>query len=317
MKPAARSACLLFALATPTFAFAQSGPRVLPSEVQHFGSLVVVAFNEESPGPVTLRDDLLSGDKSRRIRALRAIGVQSKPELQELWTAFLNAHAGESESKGVMQLISGGMVEWNFGDPGSKQYVLNAGFDEGTDRPLELRGVFARLNGQWRHTATVACRCLMHDAAEPLWDPSRPNQPQEWAISLPERANDAAHGSRTSEIRFRMRDGRLWRLIQFESHSEKCPNLPKPSRRCTFFSSSLQKATLLGQRGNQIPGYVVISWTGEEDPNLNVQRVRDPHCTAFVWDADSFAYLPSSLKPKTCGSEPSPGQNPNGSQRPQ
>ncbi|HEV2132859.1 MAG TPA: hypothetical protein VGR47_01225 [Terracidiphilus sp.] len=259
MKPAARSACLLFAFATPSLAFAQSGSRVIPPVAQHFGPLAVVAFNEESPDPVTLRDDLLAGDRSRRMRALRAMGVESNPELQALWTAFLQAHVGESDSKGVMQFISGGMVESNFGDPGSKQYVLNAGFDEGTEHPLELRGVFERLNGQWHHTATIACRCSMYDTTEPLRDPARPNQLQEWAISLPRRVIGTANESRTSEIRFRMRDGRLWRLIQFESSSETCPNDTPSSAHCRFLRSFLQRATLLGEKGNQVPGFVVIT----------------------------------------------------------
>jgi len=62
------------------------------------------------------------------MRLLRAIGIESIPELHELWSAFHRDHAGENRDKVIAQFISGGMMEWNFGESGSKQVVLHAGF---------------------------------------------------------------------------------------------------------------------------------------------------------------------------------------------
>ncbi|MGA3082325.1 MAG: hypothetical protein ABSD44_13300 [Terracidiphilus sp.] len=45
------------------------------------------------------------------MRTLRAIGIDSSPELHELWVAFLHDHSGENEAKGVMQCISGELSE--------------------------------------------------------------------------------------------------------------------------------------------------------------------------------------------------------------
>jgi hypothetical protein len=278
-----------------------------PSDVQHFGPLVVVSFNEEAPDPVTYRGDLLGGNHDERMRALRAMGIDSSPELQKLWTTFLADHSGESDDKAVMQFISGGMLEWNFGETESKQAVLGAEFDELTDHPLELSAVFSLKDGRWRHVATMGCRCQMTDDAEPFNPhPGRPLPPQEWVVSLGER-NVVAHTYRREEIRFRLRDGRLWPLIRFESLSENCPNGIQPRAACDFVRSSLEKSRLFNDRGDEVPGYVVISWDGSESlGSKGILPLRNPRCSSYTWDEITFSYIPSHLKPKSCGHFPTP-----------
>ena len=309
MKCGAAAVVLMLALARK--GVGQNSVPSPPPDVQHFGPLVVVSFNEDAPDPVTFRGDLLGGKRDDRVRALRAIGIDSSPELQKLWTAFLTDHSGENDDKVLMQFISGGMMEWNFGETGSKQAVLGAGFDELTDHPLELSAVFNLKDGRWRHVATIGCRCQMTDDAEPFNPhPGRPLPPQEWVVSLGER-NEVAHTYHLQEIRFRLRDERLRQLIQFESLSEICPNGIQPGAACDLVRSFLEKSRLLNGQGDEVPGYVVISWDGTESlGSKGILPLRNPRCTAYTWDEIAFSYIPSQLKPKSCGPVPTPTKMP-------
>ena len=302
MNPAVRFAWFVLASASVVPLPGQTAPPNRPHAIQHFGPLLVVAFNDGSPDPVTLRGDLLGVNKEERMRALRAMGIESSPELRELWSGFLRDHAGDSDDKSVMQFISGGMLNWNFGDPGAEPAVLDAGFDEETDHPLEMRAVFVPGKSAWRHVATVACRCQMFDGGQPFNEhPERPDPRQEWVITLVPRMDETTLETHWSEIQFRLRNHRLWSLIQLESRSRKCLTRADIAGNCDFTSAELEKAPLVDGKGKLTPGYVVITRAGHEDPRRMVQLAHDRSCKAYVWDESEFEYLPSPLKPRSCG----------------
>jgi hypothetical protein len=305
MNPAARSAWFVLAINVWITAFAQPAASNIPPEVQHFGPLVVVAFNEASADPLALRDDLLGGSKTERMHALEAMGIVSSPELHDLWAAFLQNHSGQSDDKGIPQFISGGMVDWNFGDPDAEPAVLNAGFDELTNQPLEFRGVFVPEKGLWRHVATVACRCQMTDDVEPLnMHAGHADPPQEWVISIHDR-NDRAHEYRRTDIRFRLRQEHLWPLIQYEGMVETCPSGSFNNPLCAVTETNFEAARLGNNNGGSVSGFVWVSRSGHPPPcDKCGMLLRDPRCIAYVWNETSFEYILSALKPKTCGVAP-------------
>jgi hypothetical protein len=302
MNPAVRFAWFLSVVAVSIAACKRPAATNTVPDVQHLGPLIVVAFNEASADPDVLRGDLLGGNKTERMHALQAMGIDSDPELRDLWASFLRSHSGQGDDKGVMQSISGGTDQSNFGDPGSEPIVLDAGFDELTDRPLEFRGIFVSEKGQWRHVATVACQCQMTDMAEPFNPhPGHPDPPQEWVVSLHKRDEGAREYQRT-DIRFRVRDHLLRALIQYIGMKETCPSGPFNSPLCTISETSLHPARLLAENGSDIAGYVLISWSGPPPPcDMCGLILRNPKCSAYLWDENAFAYVPSPLRPESCG----------------
>jgi hypothetical protein len=311
MKWAVQCVSFVLALAyAPPFATANSLLSV-PADIQHFGPLLVVATHEDFPDPETYRSDLFSDKAEERMRLLRAIGIESIPELHELWSAFLRDHAGEDQNRVIAQFISGGMLEWNFGEPGSKQVVLEAGFDEPTGHPLELRVVFNQKDGHWTHIATLACRCQMYDSGDPFNPhPGRPLPRQEWVITLHNHTEDDLE-YHAKEIRFRLRGDRLWPLIEFESRSTICPQGSSYGPNCNVVKTDLDPAKLIGQNKELIPGFVLISWSGKPPAkDLMATMLYNPVCKPFTWDDASFSYLPSPLKPELCGSNKNSSKKP-------
>jgi hypothetical protein len=275
----------------------------VPAEIQHFGPLLVVATHEDSPDPETYRSDLFSDKPEERMRLLRAIGIESIPELHGLWIAFLHDHAGEDQGKVIGQFISGGMLVWNFGEPGSKQVVLGAGFDEASGHPLELEAVFNLKDGHWTHVATLACRCEMGSRGEPdnFTRPDKPLPQQELVVTLHRRTVGRSE-YHAQEIRFRLRGGLLWPLIEFESRSTICPIGVIVGPNCHLTKTDFESAQLIGEDENLIPGFELVSWSGNPPAaDRIVMRLYNPVCAPYSWDETSFAYLPSPLRPAACG----------------
>jgi len=311
MISASRKACFVLALiCAPLFASTNSLVSI-PAKVQRFGPLLVVATHEDSPNPETYRSDLFSDKAEERMRLLRAIGIESIPELHELWTAFFHDHVGEDQTKVIAQSISGGMDELNFGEPGSKQVVLYAGYDENTNHPFELRAVFNQKDGNWTRVATVACRCLMYDSAEPFnLHPGRPIPKQEWVITLHRHTEDNSE-YHAQEIRFRLRGGILWHLIDFESRSTICPQGSSYGPNCNVVKTDLEPTPLFDEDKSPIPGFVLISWSGKPpDRDMMAMILYHPVCTSYLWNEAVFAYESSSLKPVSCGPVAKPGRKP-------
>jgi len=236
------------------------------------------------------------------MRLLRAIGIESIPELHDLWTAFLRDHAGEDQNKVIAQSIGGGTEELNFGEPGSKQVDLEAGFDESSDHPFELHAIFNQKDGHWTHIATLACRCQMYESGDPNNPhPGRPMPMQEWVVTLHRRTEDPPeyHGR---EIRFRIRDNRLMPLIDFESGSTICPQGSSYGPNCNVVKTSLEPAKLIGENQELIPGFVLISWSGKPPTrDMAAMLLYNPKCVSYSWDEASFAYVPSQYKAFSCG----------------
>ncbi len=297
--------CVLALAGAPLFA---NSVISVPADVQHFGPLLVVATHEDSPNPETYRADLFSDKAEERMRLLRAIGIESIPELRELWSEFLRDHAGEDQNKVIAQRISGGMLEWNFGEPGSKQVVLNAGFDDSTDHPFELRAIFNQKSGHWTHVATLACRCQMGDDAEPsnYMHPGKPLPQQEWVITLHHQTENPT-GYHRKEIRFRLRGNALWPLIEFESMSTICPQGSSYGPNCNVVKTDFESAKLINEDNEVIPGFVLISWSGKPpQKDMAAMVLYNPHCTPYSWNETAFAYIPSTLKPVVCGIQSKP-----------
>jgi hypothetical protein len=300
MNPTARCALLVPVLVCVLLARAGNSVISIPAEIQHFGPLLVVATHDESPDPETLRSDLFSSNKEDRIRLLRAIGVESIPELRELWVEFLHDHTSD-EARAITQSISGGLEEVNIGGQGSRQTILDTGFDDTTERPLELRAVFDWDDGRWTHVATLACRCQMTDNEDPFYPhPGRPLLPQEYVVSLHRRFSSGEY--HREEIRFRLRGGLLWPLIDFESTFVKCPQGVSYSPACSVVETFLESAKLISNGGKIVPGFVLTLMNGQPPPcDMCGLILRNPKCSAYLWDENAFAYVPSPLKPKTCG----------------
>jgi hypothetical protein len=302
MKRTVQCAVLLVAFCCPPLVGSADFVVSIPADVQHFGPLLVVATHDDSPAPETYRGDLFSDKAEERMRLLRAIGIESISELRELWKAFLSDHGSEDQNKVISQFVSGGMLEWNFGEPGSKQVDLDAGFDETTDLPLELRAVFNQKDGHWVHLATLACRCPMTDDAEPFnLHPGRPLPPQEWVISLHQRTeNPPAY--RRREIRFRLRGNAMWPLIDFESESETCPHGSLYGPDCTVVITNLEPAKLIGEDNEFSLGFALISRSGKPPARDKAPLILyNPVCKPYTWSENSFSYVPSDLKPVNCG----------------
>jgi hypothetical protein len=269
-------------------------------EVQRFGPLVVVATNDESPDPETFRSEIFTEKKEDRLRLIHRLGMDSIPALQELWAEFLKEHAGK-EDWAITQFVGGGMLPFNIGEPGDKQIILYAGFDDATERPLQILGVFSLRNSRWTHVATLACRCRMSDREEPLrLRPYLPHPPGEWAITLWSHT-EGYIDSRGREIRFRLRDGVLLPLIDFESRSSHCPDGVQPKANCLMSSSSLEKAKLVSEIGEMVSGFVVITYSGTVSTDVKVPILANARCASYSWSDEHFSYDPSPLKPAKCG----------------
>jgi hypothetical protein len=300
MNPAVQFIALMLALYSATLAYAGNSVISIPAEIQHFGPLLVAATHEESSDPETMRGDLFGNDKDGRIRLLRVFGVDRIPEFHALWTEFLQDHAG-NEDRAITQSIGGGLEEANIGDQGSKQIILEADFDDTTDRPLQLRAIFDWNAGHWTHVATLVCRCQMTDREEPLNPhPGHPLPPQEYVVSIHHRPINGEY--HREEIRFRLRGGLLWPLIDFESYFTKCPQGASSGPACSVVETSLEPALLTGSDGKVVQGFVLVSREGHPPPcDMCGLILRNPKCSAYTWDENAFAYLPSSLKPESCG----------------
>jgi len=313
MIPASRQACFVLALICAPLICPGRSVVSVPADVQHFGPLLVVATHEDSPDPETYRGDLFSDKAEERMRLLRAIGIESIPELHNLWTAFLRDHAGEDQNRVIAQSIGGGTEELNFGEPGSKQVDLEAGFDESSDHPFELHAIFNQKDGQWTHIATLACRCLMQESGDPVNSYSgRPLPRQEWVVTLHRRTEDPPehHGR---EIRFRIRGSRLMPLIDFESGSTICPQGSSYGPNCSVVETSLEPAKLIGENQELMPGFVLISWSGKPPTrDMAAMLLYNPKCVSYTWNEASFSYAPTDLKPRACGAASAPTKKPAG-----
>jgi hypothetical protein len=286
-------------------------PTNLPPIVQHFGPLVIVAFDKASSDPVTIRQQFFSDKKEDRLNAMRAMGVESSPDLYALWSAFLAAHANEPDDKGVMQVTSGGETPYSFGDPGLKQVVMEAGFDEASGHPLVFDAVYERSRSGWKHMATIACLCQWMDREVPvLLRPYLPHPPGEWAITLWSHT-EGDEESHRREIRFKLRSGRLWPLIDFESMFTTCPQGSSYGPDCKILKTELEATKLIDEKKELVKGYTLVSWSGSP-PSCDkcALLLYHPQCTSYLWDEAAFAYVPSLLKPVACGGPSKPTSSP-------
>lgn len=96
-------ACFIVASFCAPLTCAANSVISVPTDIQHFGPLVVAATHDDSPDPETYRSELFSGNATERMRLLRVIGFGSIPELQELWSVFLRDHKEEDSDKVISQ----------------------------------------------------------------------------------------------------------------------------------------------------------------------------------------------------------------------
>jgi hypothetical protein len=315
MNPAVRFASFMLALFAASLAYAGNSVISVPAEMQHFGPLLVAATDEESPVPDTMRGDLFGNDMDGRIRLLRAFEVDTIPQLHELWAEFLRSHAGD-EDRAITQSIGGALEEVNIGDPGSKQMILEADFDAATDLPFELRAVFDWKAGLWKHVATLACRCRMTDSGDPLNPrPGYPLLPQEYLVSIQRRPDNGEY--HREEIRFRLRGGLLWPLIDFESMLMKCPQGASYGPSCSVVETSLEPTKLTANDGKVMQGFALVSRSGHPPPcDMCGLLLRNPKCSAYLWDENAFAYVPTQFESINCGLPERPPRSATASKRP-
>jgi hypothetical protein len=66
-------------------------------------------------------------------------------------------------------------------------------------------------------------------------------------------------------------------------------------------SSTLQKAKLMSEAGDLVPGFVVITYSGMVSTDVKVPMLGNARCVSYTWSEIHFSYEPSHLKPATCG----------------
>lgn len=307
MIPAYRKACLVLALFLATMSYGQSTAPIQPPDVQHFGPLVVVAMHEDAPEPLKLCFDMFNGGLDGRMRALRAIGIDSNPEIKALWSSLLKEHQGMSEEQVAMLLHVGWLEENRFGEIGSQQAILVAGFEDLNHR-LDIRGVFDKRDGHWVHIASFACQCEMHDRIEPfnLRNHQLDSTPRDLAVHL-QVPPDNKFEWHWQEIRFRLRSARFWPVLQFESASWNCPRGRDSEDLCTGIDRNLEQGVLEDEHGNTFPGFVLIAKSETDNMQVNEDPVvLSQSCTPYIWDDASFSYVLSHFELKTCGHPSTP-----------
>jgi hypothetical protein len=268
----------------------------------------VIAFHEDSPDPEDYRSDIFTESADSRRRLLKALGMESSPELHALWERFLKEHPEKSEEKILSESVSGGLLPNNLRRTKLDPLDLDIGFEDASENPIEIRAFYRLNEGHWRHVATLACNCQMYERDDPPFLlAGQAVRTPEYVVSLDR--HDELQDDHRQEIRFLWKDDVLHPLIEFESMRIHCPQGVSYSPACTVVETSLEKTNLVDNNGKIVPGFALISWSGNP-PKCDMCGLilRNPKCTAYLWDETVFAYVPSTLKLKACGSAADSGK---------
>lgn len=298
-------AFLMF-LAKPCLA--QSGIQIRDT-VQHFGPLLIVASHEPAPDPEETARVLLDKGGPERLRALQSMGLESDAEVNALWLSLLNSHEGVSAEAFLQGSFSTGVPNQFFGEGIRPQKRVSAGFDTLSEQPFWIEAIYSQTDGQWYRIATIACWCDLMEVTEPAKSLSskRALKPEElvFRMNVPP-TNDIERHLR--EIRFRLREGVLKPVMEYEAESWNCPEGHQSGQFCTRTVGNLTRSQLMDNGGNTHAGAVLATGTqtshmGEKE----IPRLKWLTCTPYAWNEVAFRYEISEWKGASCkGLPPEP-----------
>jgi len=273
------------------------------SDVQRFGPVIYVQTDRASPDPETYRSQLFSENANGRRDLIRALGLNDVPEFNSAWQEFLKAHPEKGEDALLGGFASASIMDEPL-EPGSRQAVLNLGFNEDTENPFGIFALFDQRNGKWRQLGTFACACVLGYSIDPLDDPKHRAPVHDLVIGTTTGVPNVGRGYVLHEDHFRMKDERLHPTIDFEPMREECPAEVTGGPTCTVWETFLEKEMLVDPNGRTKSGFALVTMTGHpsaEPCRMCALILRRPSCKAFLWDDEQTRYVPTDLVPAKCG----------------
>jgi hypothetical protein len=281
----------------------QKPSAISEAHVRQFGPLIDVEMNEESPNPETYRTALFTQNAEGRRGILRALGLGKIPEIDSTWQEFLKAHPEKSEDALLAAFASASVLDEPLEDH-SRQVVLDLGFNEDSEHPFGIVSLFNQRNGSWQHIATFACACGLGYSTDPLDDLKHRAPVHDLVIGTSTGEPDVGRGYLLHETHFRMKEGILRPLIDFERMREQCPQNTLDGPACTVWDTRLEKEMLADKQGTTRPGFALVTMDGHPNPpscKMCGLVLHNPTCTVYGWDEVQFRYVPTELSPVKCG----------------
>jgi hypothetical protein len=263
--------------------------------------MIYAETDEVSPDPETYRTALFTENAEGRRGLLRALGLGKVPEIDSAWREFLKAHPEKSEEALLAAFASASILDEPF-EPHSRQVVLDLGFSEDTDHPFDIVALFNQQNGTWRRIGTFACACSLGDSTDPLDDPRHRAAVHDLVIGTRSGTPSVGRGYLLHETHFRMKDGSLRHLIDFDTMLEQCPEGTVDGPNCTVWETRLEKEMLTDKQNRPRPGFALVTMSGHPSScDMCALLLRNPTCTAYQWDDLQFRYMPTDMAPVKCG----------------
>jgi len=258
-------------------------------------------MDEESPDPETYRGALFGENAEGRRGLLRAMGLERIQEFKAAWQEFLKAHPEKTEVAFLAGFASGSIMDEPL-EPHSRQVYLEIGFGEDTEHPFGILALFNQRNGSWRHIATFACACGLGNSTDPPDDPRHRAPVHDLIVGTNSGQPSPGRGYLLHETHFRMKDGVLLPIIDFETMREQCPEGSANGPTCAVSETGLEKEMLVDKQGATQPGFALVTMSGHPPTcEMCALILRNPTCIAYVWDAAQFRYLPTDMAPVRCG----------------
>lgn len=262
--------------------------------------MLYAEMDEKSPDPETYRTVLFAENADGRRGLLQALGLGKVPEIDLAWQEYLKAHPEKAENTLLATFASAGIMDEPL-EPNSRQVVLDLGLGEDTEHPFDIIALFNQRNGGWRHIATFACACGLGDSTDPLDDPKHRAPVHDLVIGTRSGEPSVGRGYLLHETYFRMKDGVLRPLIDFEKMREQCPKgLHGPA--CNVWETLLEKEMLADKRGMTEPGFALVTYNGHPPTcDMCALILRNATCIGYLWDEEQFRYISTEMVPVRCG----------------
>jgi hypothetical protein len=184
--------------------------------------------------------------------------------------------------------------------------LVDAGFDTLSDEPLWVEAVFSKEGGQWFRIATIACPCKLMKVIEPTKSLTdiKNLKPQELVYRI-DMSPENDYEWHMQEVRFRLHNGDLKSVIQYEAESWKCPDGYKSGHLCTGIFGNFASSTLLDGSGKSHAGAALFSGTQiSHMRDKELARMQTGACTPYVWNEEAFQYEVSPWSAKACKRHP-------------
>jgi hypothetical protein len=271
-------------------------------KVQRFGPMVIISAHEPVPDPEKTARILLDEQGTARLKALEILGIQADPVAQSLWQDLLHTHQDVSPEAFLNDSFSTAVPSLFFGEGATPQKLVDAGFDTLSEEPFWIDAVFSQEAGQWFRIATIACRCKLMEVIEPAKSLTnrKSSRPQELVYRI-DMSPENDYEWHLQEVRFRLRDGLLKPVIQYEAESWKCPDGYQSGHLCTGIFGNLASSILVDNSGKNHAGAALFSGTQTSHmQDKELARIQTGACTPYVWNDVAFQYEVSPWSAKAC-----------------